>query len=526
MRGRLLGSGIVTALAGVALAGPAPAAVGPNVQASGLSPFAPDCHGAPQNGTLYVNSEVEPWIDVNPTDTANLVGVYQQDRFSGGGASGQGTTVSFDGGANWEPLSLAALPKFSRCAGAAPGSVGDYERATDPWVSFGADGDAYQITLAFNDTRNLANAILVSESEDGGLTWSTPTEVRRDTANTVFNDKESLTADWTDGDYVYAIWDRLVFPNERSQGQSFLTAAAFRGPTWFARTTDGGATWEPARPIFDPGRNDQTIGNQIVVMPDGDLVNVMTVFRNDNGEGRKGGYVSVLRSEDKGASWSGEIPVSRLGTVEVSDPETGDPVRTGDIIPEVASDERPGTDNVYVVWQDARFTGFERDQIAFSRSTDGGETWSAPVRINNRRFETQAFTPAIRVDDEGNIAVIYYDFRNNDLGDAELETDVWMVRSTDGGATWREERVTDQSFDMRAAPVARGYFTGDYIGLTAYADVFKPFWSASEDDADGTDTFGATASEPFGGELIVPDSAPAGQRAKDFPVQRGKPTPR
>ncbi len=349
--------------------------------------------------------------------------------------------------------------------------------------------------------------------------------MRRDTANTVFNDKESITADWTDADHVYAIWDRLVFPNERSQGQSFLTAAAFRGPTWFARTTDGGATWEPARPIFDPGQNDQTIGNQIVVMPDGDLVNAMTVFRNDNGQGRKGGFVSVLRSTDKGASWSGEIPVSRLGTVEVSDPETGVPVRTGDILPEIASDERPGTDNVYLVWQDARFTGFERDQIAFSRSTDGGLTWSEPVRINNRRFATQAFTPAIRVDDQGNIGVIYYDFRNNDLGDAELETDVWMVRSTDGGATWREERVTEESFDMRAAPFALGLFTGDYIGLTAHANVFKPFWSASENDADGTDAFGATASAPFGGELIVPDRAPAGQTAKDFPVQRGKPTP-
>ena len=526
MRGRLLVGAIAATVTAVALAAPAPAAVGPNVQASALSPFAPDCHGAPQSGTLYLNSEVEPWIDVNPTDTDNLVGVYQQDRFSGGGASGQGTTVSFDGGASWEPLALAALPKFSRCAGAAPGSVGDYERATDPWVSFGPDGDAYQITLAFNDTRNLANAILVSESQDGGRTWSTPTEVRRDTANTVFNDKESLTADWTDADYVYAIWDRLVFPNERSQGQSFLNAAAFRGPTWFARTTDGGASWEPARPIFDPGRNDQTIGNQIVVMPDGDLVNVMTVFRNDNSEGRKGGYVSVLRSEDKGASWTGEIPISRLGTVEVTDPETGDPVRTGDIIPEIASDERAGTDNVYAVWQDARFTGFERDQIAFSKSTDGGETWSEPVRINNRRFDTQAFTPAIRVDDQGNIGVIYYDFRNNDLGDAELETDVWMVRSTDGGATWREERVTDESFDMRSAPVARGYFVGDYIGLAAWDDVFEPFWSASQDDADGTDTFGATASPPFGGELIVPDGAPAGQTARDFPVQRGKPTPR
>ncbi len=524
MRGRILAIGGAVAVLAVPVS--AGAAVGPPVQASGLSPFSPACHGAPQNGTLYVNSEVEPWVDVNPETTSNLIGVFQQDRFSNGGASGLGTTVSRDGGASWTRLPLAAEPKFSRCMGAGAGSVGDYERATDPWVSFGPDGDAYQISLSFNDTRNLDNAILVSESTDGGSTWGAVTEIRKDTDPNVFNDKESITADYTDGNLVYAIWDRLVFPNERAGGVSFLTGAAFRGPTWFARTTNGGASWEPARPIFDPGQNDQTIGNQIVVMPDGDLVNGMTVFRNDNAVGRKGGTVSVLRSTTKGATWSGEIPVARLGTIGVTDPDTGAAVRTGDIIPEIASDERAGTDTVYMVWQDARFTGFQRDQIAFSKSTNGGVTWSAPVRINNRSFATQAFTPAIRVDDEGNVAVIYYDFRNNVAATPRLETDVWMVRSTDGGATWREERVTPASFDMRAAPVANGYFTGDYIGLAAEGTRLHPFWSASENDADGTDAFGAVAVPPFAGELIVPDGAPAGLRVQNFPAQRGKPTPR
>jgi BNR repeat-like domain len=523
---RLLLACTATALAAAWCAVPAPAAVGPPVQASGLSPFAPNCHGAPQNGTLYVNSEVEPWVDVNPTAAGNLIGVYQQDRFETGGASGLGTSVSMDGGATWERLALAAEPRFSRCMGAAPGSVADYERATDPWVSFGPDGDAYQISLSFNDTRNLANAILVSESKDGGRSWSAPIQIIRDTDPNVFNDKETITADWTNPSFVYAIWDRLVFPQERAGGVSFLTAAAFRGPAWFARSTDGGASWEPARPIFDPGQNDQTIGNQIVVMPDGDLVDVTTVFRNDNAAKRQNGFVSALRSTNKGASWSGEIPISRLGTVEVHDPETGALIRTGDIIPQVASDERAGTDNVYVVWQDARFTGFQRDQIAFSKSTNGGVTWSEPVRINNRQFATQTFTPAVRVDADGNIAVVYHDFRNDRLGDARLDTDVWMVRSTDGGATWREERVTDTPFDMRTAPVARGFFTGDYIGLAAAGTTFHPFWSASESDADGTDAFGAVATTPFGGELIVPDRAPAGLRAQDFPRQTGKPTPR
>lgn len=526
MQRRTLTLAGLVAIAALAVGGVASAAVGTPIQASGLSPFAPNCHGAPQNGTLYLNSEVEPWVDVDPMDPGNLIGVYQQDRFSSGGSSGLGTSISSDGGGSWQRLSLAQEPKFSRCMGAAPGSVGDYERATDPWVSFGPDGDAYQISLSFNDTRNLANAVLVSESTDGGTSWGAPIQIIKDTDPNVFNDKETITADYTDADYVYAIWDRLVFPKERSGGSSFLNAAAFRGPTLLSRSTDGGATWEPARKIFDPGQNDQTIGNQIVVMPDGDLVDGTTVFRNDNRTKEQNGVVAVLRSEDKGESWSGQITVDRLGTVEVRDPETADRVRTGDIIPQIASDERPGTNNAYMVWQDARFTSFKRDQIAFSKSTDGGLTWSKPVRINNRGFATQAFTPAIRVDDEGNLGVTYYDFRNDVFGDDELSTDVWFLRSTDGGATWREERVTPESFDMRAAPIARGYFTGDYMGLAATGTTFNPFFSASENDADGTDAFGATAAAPFGGSLIVPDRAPAGLSARAFPKQSGKPTPR
>jgi BNR repeat-like domain len=502
------------------------AVVDPPARASGGSPFPfpTTCHGASQNGALYVGSEVEPWVDVNPTNTAQLVGVYQQDRFETGGASGQGVSVSSNGGATWTQLPLAAWPKFSRCNGAAPGSAGDFERATDPWVSFGPDGDAYQITLAFNDTRNLANAILVSESTDGGTTWGPVQTLINDPNPHVFNDKESITADWTDPDYVYAVWDRLVFPNERSQGKSFLTTAAFRGPTWLARTTNGGQSWEAARPIFDPGQNDQTIGNQIAVMPDGDLVNVMTVFRNENKLKRKGGFISVLRSTDKGTTWSSEIPIERLGTVEVTDPDTGDPVRTGDIIPDIATDRRPGTDNVYVVWQDARFTGFQRDQIAFSKSTDGGVTWTPAVRINSKT-STQAFTASIEVDAAGNLGVTHYDFRNNDPNTPKLETDLWFLRSTDGGASWSEERITRKPFDMRTAPIARGYFVGDYEGLAASGETFKPFWSESH--ATGTDTFGSTAHAPFARPMIFPNPAEgAGLQAADFPAQRGKPTPR
>lgn len=510
-----------TALAAGLIGSPgASGAVSPLSQASGASPFTPGCNGAPQTGTINFGTEVEPWIDVNPTNTQNLIGVYQQDRISNGGANGQGTSYSVNGGATWIQ-NPASWPDFSRCHGAVPGSVGDYERATDPWVSFGPDGVAYQQSLVFNDTRNLANAVLVSRSFDGGATWDTPKEQIRDTNPHVFNDKNSITADHSAAGFAYGVWDRLVFPNERAGGVSFLTTAAFRGPTYFSRTTDGGDSWQ-TRAIFDPGQKDQTIGNVIAVTGEGELVNGMVVFRNDNAVGRQGGFVSVLRSADKGTTWSGEIPVSRLGTVGVSDPRDGAPVRTGDIIPSIATDERAGHDEVYMVWQDARWTNFERDQIAFAKSTNGGRTWSRPVRINAVE-STQAFTPVIVVDDAGNISVTHYDFRFDSAADTPLLTDVWSLRSSDGGATWSEERVTPASFDMRQAPVARGFFVGDYIGTAATGTTFKPFFVQS---TPATDAYSATVAAPFPPATITPEPSPPGLTAADFPQQRGKPTPR
>src|SRR5258706_15490217 len=65
---------------------------------SGTSPFAAGCDGVPAAGTLYLNAEVEPMVAVNPRNTQNVIGVWQQDRWSTGGARGLLTGVSLDGG--------------------------------------------------------------------------------------------------------------------------------------------------------------------------------------------------------------------------------------------------------------------------------------------------------------------------------------------------------------------------------------------------------------------------------------------
>ena len=475
---------------------PAVAGVGPLTRVSGVAPFAPGCNGAPQTGALIPDSEVEPWVDVNPTDPANIVGAWQQNRWSNGGADAVLAAYSDDGGGTWTTPPVGAQPPFSRGAGGGPANGGDFERATDPWVTFGPDGDVYFMSLSINDS-NMDHAMLVSRSTDDGQTWGPITTLLRENDANVFNDKNSMTADYTDADNVYAVWDRLVFPTERASAASAERALAFKGPVVFTRTTNDGASWEPARVIYDPGRNNQTIGNQIAVMSDGDLVNVFDEIRNfSNKPPARGLHVALVRSTDQGQTWSRRIHVSRLGTVGVTDPRDGAAVRTGDIIPEVASDERSGTDNLYVVWQDARFTGGQRDQIAFSRSTDGGLTWSTPVRVSSN-VATQAFTPSVDVADDGSIAVTYYDFSADTVASPTLDTQYWVTKSTDGGLTWSpREEITQGPFDMRSAPNARGFFTGDYEGLESAGNDFMAFASFANTGVGTTptDIFAATVT--------------------------------
>src|SRR4051794_23132508 len=87
----------------LAPAGASAAVTGPSL-ATGASPFPPGCNGAPQNGAVYRDTEVEPFLDLNPVRPQNLTGVYQQDRYETGGANGLGTSFSEDGGATWTRL--------------------------------------------------------------------------------------------------------------------------------------------------------------------------------------------------------------------------------------------------------------------------------------------------------------------------------------------------------------------------------------------------------------------------------------
>jgi hypothetical protein len=440
----------------------------------------------------YPDAEVEPHVTVDPTHPNHLVAMFQQDRWNDGGSNGDVVVVSNDGGASWHLAS--SQPKFTLCQGATSGSPGFFDRTTDPWLSYSADGKiVYAIADSFNANGPAfggASTILVSRSLDGGETWQTPVTARVDASTTVLNDKETVTADPSASNVAYAVWDRLVSPSQNANPGAFNVSPAFRGPAMFSKTIDGGQTWSQGRPIFDPGQKNQTIGNQIVVPTAGPaagtLVDGFSLIQTKGGKGnpRETDSVAVIRSTDGGATWSQPIIVSdqQVGSVSIG----GQDVRSSDILPEFAAAPN-GT--LYAVWQDRRFSPTGASKIALSGSTDGGLHWSAPIRVDQSPGDTPAFVPQIHVSSGGTVGLLYYDLENATAAQPGL-TDAFIahchgatsscVDPTGWAAGGQTRLTTTGSFDYLTAPNAGGLFLGDYDGLTASGETFKAFFDASQ----------------------------------------------
>ena len=284
---------------------------------------------------------------------------------------------------------------------------------------------------------------------------------------------------------VYATWQRIVSPSERRPRRATSNASSFYSEAWFARSTNGGASWEPARSIFrDRGKLKQTIGNVVEVLPDGTLINGFNLIRAITQPARHARLQrrahSLPRQGRDLVARDHRQPAARR--TRCTTPTTGHDVRTGDILPTGRSIAAPTRQRAATSTSSGwtrRFNDADHNDILLARSTDGGLTWSAPGRGRPdaaRRRRLHALCRCRRAGPRRGDLLRLPQRRGRRR---RLSTDFWITHSHDGGRTFPTRTGSPPtSFDMRTAPDALGYFVGDYTGLAHFGTAFHPAGSA------------------------------------------------
>jgi len=114
--------------------------------------------------------------------------------------------------------------------------------------------------------------------------------------------------------------------------------------------------------------------------------------------------------------------------------------------------------HIYVLWSDQR-NGLADTDVFLKKSTDQGATWGPTVRVNDDITATQQFFPWMTIDQSnGYVYAVFYDRRAT----AGTATEVWVARSTDGGTTFTNFPVSQSAFTPTSS-----IFFGDYTNIAA-----------------------------------------------------------
>ncbi len=383
---------------------------------------------APLPSTM--RSQAEPHIVRAPSDPDFLVATFQEGRFVDGGAVDCGYSVTHDGGLTW---TRALIPNLTTVTG------GPYPRATDPVAGIDLSGRVFLNTEAATNTAFTEGIILVSRSLDGGTTFESPVTVFEPGSSSNFPDKSWMAIN--------------TFVGTPTVGRILVTWTLFgttdASPILRSYSDDHGLTWSPALAIHSADSSAQ--GSQPVFLPDGRLAIVYWNFQGANG----GEEIDMVLSNDGGVTFG--LPTLVTPTVRYTPPS----IRSGTFLPSAATDRTAG--NLYVVYQGFDTASIPR--VLFTKSTNAGATWSAPIAITDNP-NTGVFNPAISASPDGQtLTVSFYDQR--DSGGSTVLCNLYLAQSFDGGATWQPNiRLTSETTDASLAPLtSSGYMLGDYLGI-------------------------------------------------------------
>jgi hypothetical protein len=315
------------------------------------------------------------------------------------------------------------------------------------------------ITINKNGTfiltrRGFSPGLYSHYSTDFGITWSNQKTITNDDL-----ERGTMTSD--------------VHPSSPFFGRSYAAWVKFAPPfpLNFAVTNDGGISWSAPVQINNPIQ--RSAGGDISMGPNGKVyvcwagVTSISPFTED--------FVGVASSTNGGTTWQVTENAFDMNGINGILTQKGNIRVNG--LPNIAVDTTVGPRNgwIYIITTQKNLSPAGSDpDVILNRSTDNGQTWSSGIRVNQdpvNNGKIQYF-PAVHVDKQGGLNVIFYDDRNT----TSDSSGVFLARSEDGGNYWREFEISDRNFKpLPIGGLGQGY-QGDNISITSSNNKLWPVW--------------------------------------------------
>jgi hypothetical protein len=356
----------------------------------------------------------EPSIIMNPNNTEELYVGINGDR----------VFYSMDGGYSWTMQTL----------------VSTYGENCDPVMLCDTAGAFYFFHLSDPQGSPFTlDRIVCQKTNNIGGQWNNGSYTGLN--NPKQQDKEWAVVDRVNN-YIYVTWTQ--FYEYGSSNPDCKT------DIMFSSSFDAGMTWSFAKKINEISGDcmdyDNTVEGAVpAVGPNGEI------------------YVSWAgpaglvfdRSLDQGTTWlDNDIFISDIGggwdyDIPGLNRANGFPFTVCDL------SGGPNNGTIYINWSDQR-NGPDDTDIWLVKSTDGGDSWSQPIRVNDDPPGRQQFLTCMTIDQvTGYLYFVFYDRRNYEP--ESLSTDVYLACSKDGGQTFSNFKISEEPF----VPM-ENYFFGDY----------------------------------------------------------------
>jgi hypothetical protein len=367
---------------------------------------------------IYLGSDNgEPYIATNPNDPLNSICAFNSNS-----ATASIIYITLNG-YDW----TRTYPNYS-----------GFLAIGDPVMAYDSLGSVY-----FLDMTEVPYGAVVFRSTNKGVNWLNGVRAYQLPAGLC--DKPWMTVDQSSGPY-----SNYVYIGFRYFGSG--------GGMRFVRSSDKGVNW--SSPMTLAG--DQ--GAYVSVGPNGNIPGGNLYYACTSG-----GSIILYRSTDGGDSFVNTgtyIGFVGPGTICYGRYTVKNCIRT-DNFPRMAADNSwtSSRGNLYIVYA-ANPAGTDLADIFLVKSTNYGQTWNSPVRINDDATTTDQWMPAVTVDKTtGRLFVFWFDSRNDPTGN--LITEMYGTTSTDGGTTFApNNKISNGSFNPNNMAFGSGdaLYMGDYIG--------------------------------------------------------------